>query len=314
MLTLEQKELRKGGIGGSDAAAVVGLSPYKSPYQLFLEKRGEAPEDEEETLAMELGNLLEEPVAELYVRRTGRQVRRHPTRISPAYPHMLVNVDRIIVNDSRGPGYLEIKTTNDWSGRGIQGVDDIPDHFYLQGQHGLAVTEWAWMSFAILIGGARFVWMDVERNDEVIGELIRQEGEFWERVQSGNAPPVDGSVRTGELLKRMHRKDTGKVLTIDAPELIRAAKELVEAKAQIKREEAREVGCKNLLMSAIGDASEAILPGFGKISWKCAAPSTKESLDIDRLKSEFPDAWAACSTRETKEGSRRFLLKPGRDD
>lgn len=313
MLTLEQRELRKGGLGGSDAAAVVGLSPYKSPFQLYLEKRGEVPEDEEETLAMEMGNLLEEPVAQLYVRRTKRQIRRHPTRVSATHPHMLVNVDRMIVNDARGPGYLEIKTTNDWTGKGIQGVDDIPDHFILQGQHGLAVTDWEWMSFAILIGGSRFVWFDVERNDEVIAELIKQEGEFWERVQTGNAPPVDGSTRTGELIKRMYPRDAGKVLTIDAPELIRAAKEMAEAKAQVKLEEALITASENLLKSALGDASKAILPGFGEISWKNNKDGIKEWVDLDVLKADYPEAYAACFKREPKTGARPFLLKPAKE-
>lgn len=310
MLTLEQKELRTKGIGGSDAAVVVGLSPFKTPYQLYLEKRGEATESEEETLAMKFGSLLEEPIVQHYCDVTKRTVRRQPLTMHDEYPFMLANIDRQILKDPRGPGVMEVKTTNDWSGRAIHGVEDIPDYYFLQIQHYLAVYGYTWGSLAILIGGSRFVWFDVERNDDVIAELIRQEGEFWERVQTGNAPPVDGSARTGELIKRLHKKDTGKVLTIDAPELIRAAKELVEAKAQIKREEVLENSCKNLLMSAIGDASEAILPGFGKISWKCAAPSTKESIDIDRLKADFPEAWSACLLRETKDGSRRFLLKP----
>ncbi|MHB1098131.1 MAG: YqaJ viral recombinase family nuclease [Burkholderiales bacterium] len=313
MLTLEQKEFRKGGIGGSDAPAIVGLSPYKSAFQLFLEKRGEAPEEEEETLAMELGNILEEPVAQLYAKKTGRQIRRHPTRVSPDHPHMLVNVDRIIVNDVRGPGYLEIKTTNDWSGRGIQGIDDLPDHFYIQGQHGLAVTGWDWMSFAILIGGRRFVWCDINRNDDVITELIRQEGEFWERVQTGNPPPIDGSARTGELLKKLYPSDTGKTLVIEHPELINAAQLLVNAKALVKKTEADMTLYENQLKSAIGDASIARLPGFGEITWKQAASSSKDILDVDKLKAEFPEVYAACFRSETRAGSRRFLLKPTKE-
>jgi len=312
MLTAEQKSKRMTGIGGSDAAVVCGLSPFKSPYQLYLEKRGEAIVDEEETLAMELGNLLEEPVAQLYAKRTGRQIRRHPTRVSAEHPHMLVNVDRMIVNDSRGPGYLEIKTTNDWSGRDICQVEDIPDHFYLQGQHGLAVTDWEWMSFAILIGGRKFVWMDVERNDEVITELIAQEAEFWERVQTGNPPPLDGSARTADLIKRLYPSDTGKIITIDAPELIRAAADLDGIKARIKADETEKTRLENMLKSAIGDASEAVLDGFGSISWKRSKDSQRQMLDEEKLKAEFPEAFAACFITKLQPGSRRFLVKPAK--
>lgn len=310
MLTAEQRERRLTGLGGSDAAVVVGLSPFKTAYQLYLEKRGEAPDDDEESLAMKFGSLLEEPIVEHYCAVTGRDVRRQPLAVHDDYPFMLANIDRQILKDSRGPGILEVKTTNDWTGRVIHGVEDIPDHYYLQAQHYLAVYDYAWASLAILIGSSRFVWFDVERNDEVIAELIRQEGEFWQRVQTGQAPPIDGSTRTGELLKRLYPQDSGKVLTIDALELIRAARDLVASKAQIKREESVITASENLLKSAMGDASEAILSGWGKITWKTAAPSVKESLDVERLKVEFPAAYAACLKRETRNGSRRFLPKP----
>lgn len=312
-LTLEQKAMRSKGIGGSDAAVVVGLSPFKTPYQLYLEKRGEAPEDEEETLAMELGTLLEEPVAQLYCKRTKREIRRQPLAFHNEHPFMLANIDRQILKDPRGPGILEVKTTNEWSGRAIHGVEDIPDHYYLQAQHYLAVYDYAWASVAILIGLGRFVWFDVERNDAVIAELICQEGEFWERVQTGNAPPVDGSARTGELIKRMYPRDTGKVLTIEAPELIRAAKDMAEAKAQVKREEALITASENVLKSAIGDATEAILPGFGKITWKTNKDGVKEWVDLDLLKADFPQAYAACFKQQKKTGARPFLLKPTKE-
>lgn len=312
MLTLEQKEQRSKGIGGSDAAVVVGLSPFKSPYQLALEKRGEAPPDEEETLAMKFGALLEEPLVQHYCDVTGRDVRRQPIAFHDRYPFMLANIDRQILKDSRGPGILEVKTTNDWTGRSIHGVEDIPDHYYIQAQHYLAVYDYAWASFAILIGTQRFVWFDVERHDGVIEELIKQEADFWERVQTGNLPPIDGSERTAELIKRMYPRDSGKVLTIDAPELIQTATHLVSAKALVKKTEADITLFENQLKSAIGDASEAQLPGFGSITWKTAKDSTKESLDLDKLKADFPDAYAACFKTATKPGSRRFLLRPNK--
>lgn len=313
MLTAEQYVGRRQGIGGSDAAVVVGLSPFKTPYQLYLEKRGEAPPDDEDTLAMKFGSLLEEPIVQHYCDVTGRAVRRQPLTFHDEHQFMLANIDRQILNDSRGPGILEVKTTNDWTGRSIHGVEDIPDHYYLQAQHYLAVYDYRWASLAILIGGSRFVWFDVERNDAVIEELIQQEREFWDRVVTGHAPPIDGSPKTGELLKRLYPQDTGKVLTIDAPELIESARRLVVAKALVKTAEADITRYENILKSAIGDASEAILDDWGKITWKTAAPSTKESLDLDLLKANYPEAYAACLKRETRNGSRRFLLKPDRE-
>jgi putative phage-type endonuclease len=313
MLTAEQKQQRTQGIGGSDAAVVVGLSPFKTPYQLYLEKRGAVPASEEETLAMKFGTLLEEPIAQHYCDVTGRQVRKQPTVFHDQYPFMLANIDRQILKDPRGPGVLEVKTTNEWSGRSIQGVEDIPDHYYCQAQHYMAVYDYAWASFAVLIGGQRFIWFDIERHDGVIAELIRQEAEFWERVQTGNPPPIDGAPRTGDLLKKLYPRDTGKVLTIQAPELIEAARQLVSAKALVKKVEADVTLYENQLKSAIGEASEAVLPGFGAITWKSAKDSVKESIDLDKLKAAYPEVYAACLTQELRHGGRRFLLKPTKE-
>lgn len=311
-LTAEQKTQRTQGLGGSDAPVVVGLSPFKSPYQLYLEKRGEAPLDDEETFRMQLGTILEEPIAQLYCERTGRMVRRQPLAVHDDYPFMLANIDRQILKDPRGPGIYEGKTTNEWSGAGIHGADDIPDHYYIQAQHYMAVYDYAWASFGILIGTARFVWCDIERNDDVIAELIAQEAEFWDRVQSGTPPPIDGSPRTADLIKRLYPSDTGKVLTIEAPELIRAATQLVIDKQAVKTLEESIGRYENMLKSAIGDAAEAVLPGFGAITWKRAKDSTKTMLDEEKLKAEFPDAYAACFKTQTLPGSRRFLVKPAK--
>lgn len=312
-LTLEQKQSRLSGLGGSDAAAVVSLSPYKTAWQLFMEKSGQAPLGDEESEAMLWGSVLEEPVANEYARRTNRKIRRQPMMTSKANPFMLVNLDRQILGDPRGCGVLEIKCFGEWSGRGISTVDQLPDHVFLQVQHALAVTEYTWGSVAILVAGQKFVFFDVERNDAVIAELIRQEGEFWERVQTGNAPPVDGSVRTGEMIRRLYPRDTGKVLTIEAPALIRAAKDMAEAKAQVKREEAVIMASENMLRNAMGDASKAILPGFGEISWKNNKDGQREWVDLDLLKANFPDAYAAVFKREPKIGNRPFILKPTKE-
>jgi putative phage-type endonuclease len=313
MLTEAQLEARKAGIGGTDAAVVVGLSPFKSPYQLCLEKMGVELPDEEETLAMELGNILEEPVVQLYRLRTGRAVRRQPMVAHDDYPWMLANIDRQIINDPRGPGIYEGKTTNEWSGREIHGANDVPDHYYIQAQHYMAVYDYAWASFGVLIGTSRFVWFDIDRNDDVIAELIKQEAEFWERVQTRNPPPVDGSTRTADLIKRMYPKDTGKVLTVNAPELIEAANSLVALKTALKGYEADQTRYENMLKNACGDASEMILEGFGSITWKRAKDSVSEKLNVEKLKATYPDAYAACLEAKTRPGSRRFLIKPAKE-
>lgn len=136
MLTTKQLALRKQGLGGSDAPVVLGLSPYKSRLALYLEKRSEVEDDPVDSEAALWGQILEDPVATEFAKRTGYQVRKQPTRISKEHPWMFVNMDRQIIGHPRGPGLVEIKCFNEWKAGHIQTLDDVPDAVYVQTQHG----------------------------------------------------------------------------------------------------------------------------------------------------------------------------------
>lgn len=310
MLTDEQKAQRVKGLGGSDAPVVAGLSPYKTALQLYYEKRGELPISEEETEEQYWGKVLEKPIADAYAKRTGRKIREQPIKFSTTIPFMLANIDRQIMKDPRGPGILEVKAPGYWPGKDLRGADDIPDHFYIQGQHYLKVYGYQWCSFAILVGGQRFLWFDVERHEGVIAQLVEIEGEFWERVQTGNPPSPDGSPATRELFKRLYPQDTGKVVTLETPEFVKAAADFIYYRDLEKAVETDKAECENTLKAAMADASEAIIPGFGKVTWKCPAPSLQEFVDIEKLRAEFPDAAAACIQKKPRSTGRRFLAKP----
>lgn len=301
---------RQRGIGGSDAPVVAGLSPYKSALRLYYEKRGELQIDEVETEAMRWGTVLEEPIAREYVERTGRKVRRQPMKTSTDHPFMLAHLDRQVMSDPRGPGVLEIKTVNAFKGKHYDDSAQLPDDFYLQGQHYLAVTGYRWCSFAILIGGQRFTWCDVERHDEVIAYLIELEAAFWGRVQSGNPPPADGSIATRDTLRHLYPHDSGKIITLQDAELVAYALTLHDLRRQERELEANKLEAENKLKAAMADASEAVIPGFGRLTWRTAAPSKKLATNLDRLRAEYPDAYAACVTTEAKGSGRRFLLHP----
>ena len=171
MLTHEQRSKRQQGIGGSDAPVCAGLSPYKSPLQLYYEKRGELTPDTAETEAIEWGTRLEAVVAAAYEEKTGRSVRRQPRKAHPDLPWMFGNIDRQIVGDKRGVGVLEVKTTNtfalkDWD-------HGPPDAAMLQLQHYLAIYGYSWGSIAVLVGGQHFKHFDIDRDDELIDYLIQ---------------------------------------------------------------------------------------------------------------------------------------------
>lgn len=304
---------RTKSIGGSDAPVIVGCSPYKTAFQLYHEKRGTWQPPSTPTASMQWGTLLEDPIAFHYANITDRKVRRRPCAIHPEYPWMRAHIDRQIVGDPRGPGILEVKTTNQWSGKGIQGIDDLPDHYYIQLQHYLAVYGYDWGSLALLVGGQHFLWFDVTRNDPFIDVLIAKEVEFWDRVATGTPPPVDATDTTTDVLHALYPKDSGRVVSLNDPDVRDAAVKLREAKHEAKRLEAEITRHENVLKDAMRDATEAKIEGFGRITWRTATATTREQIDRQKLATEFPDAYAACHSTETKPGSRRFLLRPYTD-
>lgn len=169
---------RQGGIGGSDAAALV-LTPdvYKwhRPIDVYRSKVYEIEEDTE-NLPCRMGHYLEPFVADLFTEATGYRVHRWNRMMhSSEYPWALANIDRKLRGCNRG---LEIKTCSAY--RDSKFTDELfPPEYYVQIQHYMAVTGWDTWYLAALIGNKRFVWYTVPRNEDDICEIMAREEEFW---------------------------------------------------------------------------------------------------------------------------------------
>lgn len=279
----EWLEWRRKGIGGSDAAAVAGLSPWKSPIAVWLEKTGQA-EPEKPGEAAYWGRVLEDVVAREFSIRTGLRVRRRNAILKhQEHEWMIANIDREIVGVREG---LECKTTsaynaNEWKD------DEVPAQYILQVQHYLAVTGYEAWWIAVLIGGNRFVYKRIERDEELIQELIEIERDFWENHVLANVPPnLDGSRASTELVKRMYPR-----ATLPAVNLPSQAKELIEelenVKADIKLLEERKNECENKLKQLLGEHEEGKI-GNMVVTWKNI---TSKKFDTNRLKKEKPEIY-----------------------
>ena len=185
MSHMEWLAARQGGIGGSDAAALV-LTPdvYKwhRPIDVYRSKVYELPE-EEESLACRMGHFLEPLVADLFTEETGYRVHRWNRMLtSSEFPWAFANIDRKLRGYDRG---LECKTCSVYRER--QFDDEMfPPEYYVQIQHYLAVTGWDTWYLAALIGNKRFVWYTVPRNDEDIKEIMEREEAFWQIIIDKN--------------------------------------------------------------------------------------------------------------------------------
>jgi putative phage-type endonuclease len=261
----EWLDWRKHGIGGSDASAVAGLNPYKSPVQVYLEKIGDM-EIEEAGESAYWGTMLEDMVAQEFSKRTGMKVQRKNAILQhPEYQHMIANIDRLIVGEDK-PGILECKTANAWSGKDWE-EGKIPPQYIIQVQHYLAVTGYEYAYIAALVGGQKFFYYKIDRDQELIDYLVKIESVFWQMVQDRMPPEVDGSEASSDLLKKLYpiaedRKE------IDMPaeaSLLLDAYEQV--KAEIKELEQRKDELENKLKAMMADA-EIGKAGKRIVEWK----------------------------------------------
>lgn len=299
-------EVRKSGIGGSDAAAAVGLSPYKSQLELWLEKTGrdaqlDKPDPSDTTHPVFWGTLLEPIVAAAYTQQTGRKVRRVNAVLQhPTVPFMLANLDREIVG-SPEVQILECKTAGEFGAR--LWLDGVPEYVQLQVQHQLAVTGKHAADVAVLLCGQKLEVHRVYRDDELISRLIHLEAQFWQYVTSDTPPPADGSESADRALRCLYPGNATVVDFTEDRQLSAAFADLVLLRVDIKAKEALAERLKQTLQQAMGDASVAQLD-TGKITYKRSKDSV--SIDLDRLLADHPDLAQQYAT--TKPGSRRFRI------
>jgi putative phage-type endonuclease len=301
--------VRKGGIGSSDAASAVGLNPYKSQLELWMEKTGRDgalpkldPHDEESPAYW--GNILEPIVASHYSKRSGNRVRRinavlqHP---DPELPWMLANIDREVIG-ADDVQILECKTA------GINGArlwkEGVPEYVQLQVMHQLAVTGKQAADVAVLLGGQHLEIHRIERDEQMIARLIELERKFWEYVVNDTPPPADGSDSADTALRCLYPEDSGQTVYFSKePALSIAYVELKAVRQNIAAQETREAQLKQTLQQAMGDASRAEF-SHGFISWKKSKDSTV--LDVERMLKDKP--YLQVRYTKLKQGSRRFLL------
>ena len=303
-------EVRAGGIGSSDAAAAVGLCPYKSQLELWMEKTGRTPA-EDAPPGMDdpryWGTLLEPYVAVAYSQQTDRKVRKVNAVLQhPTFPYMLANIDREVVG-CPDVQILECKTAGEWGARLWR--DGVPEYVQLQVQHQLAVTNQQAADVAVLLCGQRLEIHRIERDEEVIARLMVLEARFWQYVTTDIEPPADGSESAGKTLRQLYPGGGNTLDLCENRRLSDTFAELVALKDELEVRGKHAEQLKQTLQQAMGDAARAVF-ATGEVSFKRAQDGT--SLDTKRLAQDHPDLVARYST--TKPGARRFLISAKADN
>lgn len=275
----EWKELRSHYIGGSDAAAVVGLNAYSSPYALWAEKTGRTG-GFEGNLATEVGTYLEDFVAKKFAEITGKKVRNcNQSFFNDEYPWAIANIDREIVGEDAG---LEIKTTSEMNLKKFKG-GEYPANYYVQCVHYMAITGKSRWYLAALIGNKEFKWFTIERDQAEIDALMQAEAELWSYVESDTPPPVDGMKATGETLAVLYPNSNGD--TVDLFSYSADLDRFVQIQAQIKELEQERDEAANRVKKFMGEAGAGECIGY-KVTWRT---QNRSSFDLKRYQKENPN-------------------------
>ncbi len=297
MLTPEQLLLRKTGIGGSDAAAIVGLGKYATPLSVYLDKITDTVK--ETTDAMERGNVLEPFVQNLFERKTGWRVETTSvTQRNPDHPFMLANLDGVLPSERAlvefKTALYTSKTKEEW---GEEETDEIPNHYLIQVAHYASVMDVDTVHIGVLFGDEKlfnsyrkiqalsvtaqnplsqedldelrcdFKVYVYKRHTDLTGKLINKERSFWfDHVLKKNPPaPQDGNV--DDFLKAYPMANDRAVTVSDAD--LKKVQRLHQIKHQIKEFEALEEAAKADILKLFGESSLLVDPSQTSLAtWK----------------------------------------------
>lgn len=292
MLTKEQKIARKSGLGGSDAAAACGLSKWKTPHELFLEKVSDTLQEDEETFAQLRGNLFEPVVAQMYKRKTGVDL-HEPRETVKHHKHsfLFANIDYCLAQQ---PKYLvECKTVNERSFYknimwGDEGTSSIPYEYLFQCAHYAMIYDAEAVDIPVLIGLDDFKIYTYKRNAELEAELLAREIKFWEEHVLKGVPPdpitYDDALSQFPLSNGLQLKAT--------PQLEHACIKYSNLKREIKEKQKEADVLKNIITREMS-VNEYLVSSDGSqlASWKT---QTRKALNQKTLKENYLDVYEAC--------------------
>lgn len=294
---------RRTGIGGSDAAAVIGLNPFRSRIEVYADKMGMMPE-KEDTESMRLGRDLEDYVAQRFCEETGKKVRRNNFMwCHDEHRCMIADVDREVIGENAG---LECKTTQAWGGKVIM-KGEIPLTYYVQCMHYMAVMGYDRVYLAVLIFGKGFFHFTIERDEDEIAALVAAEASFWrDHVEAGISPDPDGSQSAEQAVDAIwgNRAQEDELLMFDFSDDMRELCDLAAAEKEIKRQ---KDAIKQRLQAALGEHMVGSSDRY-VITWR---PQERSSIDSRRLYRERPDIYREYLTTSS---TRIFKIKEIEND
>lgn len=283
-------EARGEGIGASEVAAALGISPWDSPFSLYWRKRLGGNVDE--SPQMEWGTRLEDAIAAKFVdAHPEAQVLPGGLYRHPEHEWMLATPDRIVVTED-GTEVLECKTATSDDDWGDEGTDEVPVYYRPQVMQQLDVMGLQRARIAVLIRGSiyREYVVDFDAEDAALGRKAGEE--MMRRLAFDDVPSIDGHSATTSMLRRLHPSLIDDVVTVpaDLAERYRLAKER-ERQAKADAAEA-----SNQILAVLGDFKNAVHAGE-RLAYRSVYDERR--VNVTRLKAERPGVYAEYAQTST---------------
>ncbi|ATH61365.1 hypothetical protein BJD96_07875 [Staphylococcus nepalensis] len=282
----EWKQLRTHSIGGSDCGTILGMNNYESPFTLWQKKlwADDYEEDISDKIQVKFGHYNEQFVAKLFEETTGKKVRKHNKMMyHKDYDFISANVDRVVVGEN---ALLECKTTSEFM-KDKWKDGNVPASYMAQCYHYMAVTGVDVAYIAVLFGNSEFHYEPIERDEEIINDIINAEVEFWnEYIVKGQRPPVDDSEVTSKALNEFWKNTQPQVVNFDE-EKTALFKSILSIKKQQKDLDKQLKGHQNKLKELLGENEFGEVSDY-KASWK---KQNRETFDAKRFKEEHPELY-----------------------
>lgn len=282
----EWKQLRTHSIGGSDCGTILGMNNYQSPFTLWQKKlwADNYEEDISDKIQVKFGHYNEQFVAKLFEEKTGKKLRKHNKMMyHKDYDFISANVDRVVIGEN---ALLECKTTSEFL-KDKWKDGNVPESYMAQCYHYMAVTGVDVVYIAVLFGNSEFHYETIERDEEVINDIINAEVEFWnEYIVKGQRPPADDSEITSKALNNFWKETKNDVVNFDE-EKTALFKGILAIKEQQKELDKQLKGHQNQLKELLGENEFGEVSDY-KASWK---KQNRESFDAKRFKEENPELY-----------------------
>lgn len=320
--TPEQLEARRATLGASELPAILGISPYKGAFEVWLEKRGLAAPRADDTPWQRWGLKMEPVLAEAYTDymlqthgrtviltgdgRTPVQLTGTPWSCTPDRRCLLFGGH---IDEMWG---VDFKQTRYGDGYGLSGTDEVPAHVFAQMQWSMYVTGSDNWDVAALIGGSDFRVYHLSKDSDFIEHAVQAARDFWTHVESGTEPPIDGSAAAKHYLrvKFPTERVVDALPVYDDAATLALFQELRLVHADAKRAEERQAALENQVKLLIGDRPGILTP-LGRATWKKTKDSTRidwEALARDVLGDKVGAYIPKYSS--VAVGARRFLFSP----